>query len=77
MSDPSKHDELTAEILEGMGNAAAGIAGSFGHAMAGTAAKAIMHAAAEAIRRRGVTTDQLVVSLRHVSPLDMPWGADK
>jgi hypothetical protein len=73
MSEPTKHDSLAAEMLEVAGNMAALLGRSFGRDGAGMAAKAITHLAAEAIRR-GVTTDQLVVTLRHVSPLEMPWG---
>jgi hypothetical protein len=73
MSEPTKHDSLAADMLDVAGNMAQLLGRSFGRDAAGTVAKAITHLAAEAIRR-GVSTDQIVVALRHISPLDMPWG---
>lgn len=73
MSQPTEHDSMAADMLEVAGNLAALLGRSFGREGAGIAAKALTHLAADAIRR-GVSTDQLVTTLRHISPLEMPWG---
>lgn len=73
MSSDSTHDSLTADMLEVAGNMAALLGRSFGRQGAGLAVKTITQLAADAIRNRGVTTDQLVESLKHMSPLQMPW----
>jgi hypothetical protein len=73
MSGIKEHDSMAADMLETAGNLAALLGRSFGREAAGLAAKAITHLAASAIRR-GVSTDQLVINLRHMSPLEMPWG---
>ena len=75
MSEPTKHDSLAADMLDVAGNVAALLGRSFGRDGAGIVVKAITHLAAEAIRR-GVTTDQLVQSLRTIEPLKMPWGEE-
>lgn len=75
MSDAkNKHDDLAADMLDVAGNMAALLGRSFGREAAGMAAKTLTHLAAEAIRR-GVTTDELVHSLKHIEPkLNMPWS---
>jgi len=69
------HDSLAADVLEVVGNAAGGIASIFGTPgeATGLAVKAITHVAAEAIRLRGVTTDEIVAELRKIQPAQKPW----
>lgn len=69
------HDKLAADLLEKAGSYAGDLAKVFGErgALAGTAVKAITFAAAQAIRHRGVTVDELVQSLRKVGKLETPW----
>lgn len=69
-------DELAPSVLERFGEMAPGIAAVFGKPAAGIVVKALMQGAADALRR-GVTADHIVHTLRHLSPLETPWGEDK
>jgi hypothetical protein len=68
-------DQKAADILETLGNLAVGMGPLLGPegAAAGVGAKAIAHAAAELIRSRGLTVDDLVARLRHADQPHMPW----
>ena len=76
MSEAQHQDDQAADILDVIGDVVGGLAIALGRPGAGLAVKAITHAASEAIRKRGVTTDQLVAALRHVGPLQMPWPTE-
>lgn len=67
-------DDITADLLDWLGNIVGGLATAFGRPGAGIGAKAVAHAAAEMLRTRQVTTDELVAHIKKVPPLNMPWS---
>jgi hypothetical protein len=73
-------ESLTADLLEKAGDLVGKLAATFGGergVFASTAVKAITHAAAQALRFRGATTDEIVQSLRKVGKLQTPWADSK
>lgn len=69
-------DKLAADLLTVAGGVASVVATVLGRADAGAALRDIVSAAADAIRRRGESTDRIVHRLRHVEQVDMPWSQE-
>ena len=76
MSAPTRGDSLAADVLDVAGNIAALLGRSFGRDAAGTVAMVVIQLAAEAIRR-GVASDHIIATLKHIEPLSMPWESVK
>lgn len=75
-----QQQKLTADLLEWAGTFAAGFATMFGGApgvMAATAVKTITNTAAQVMRLRGATVDDVVNSLNQIDPLNTPWKKTK
>jgi hypothetical protein len=70
------HDSQVADLLEWVGEQAPIIATVLGRPAGGVGLKALLHIAAERIRS-GVGTAQIAHTLRHINPLESPWGEAK
>lgn len=73
MSNPTQ-DEMVARVLSGLAQAAGVLGTALGQPVAGKGAQAVLTAASDAIRKRGVSTDELVAGLKQARPLNMPWS---
>lgn len=69
-------DDIAADLLEALGGMATTVASVVGRPDAAIAVRAVTQAAADAIRKRGATTSQLVEALRHIGPVRMPWDRE-
>lgn len=79
MRAPEDHQRRVADMLERAGMLISGITALGGEQgiLAGSAVRTFLSTAAQMMRQRGVTVDDMVSHMKKIGPVNMPWPEGK